>query len=195
MSIFITSVVISGCSSGGDSTSTLGSNLVYELGDTGPGGGNVFYFSSIPFSSPGSECNTSCHYLEAAPSDFPNTFAWCSDTETFLSISEEGIGFGMSNTSTSNFYCTSGAVQLAADFKNNGLEDWFLPSLDELGQMFINRNSVGGLSTGGYWSSSEYDDSNGYTVSNRSRYLNFGDGDLSATLKVNPLHVRPVRAF
>jgi len=44
------------------------------VGDTGRGGGTVFYVSASPFSSPGSVCNTAgvggattCKYLEAAP--------------------------------------------------------------------------------------------------------------------------------
>jgi hypothetical protein len=37
------------------------------VGDTGPGGGTVFYVASSRFSSIGSACGTVCKYLETAP--------------------------------------------------------------------------------------------------------------------------------
>ena len=37
------------------------------MGDTGPGGGIVFYVAASNFTSTGSTCNTTCRYLEAAP--------------------------------------------------------------------------------------------------------------------------------
>jgi len=38
------------------------------VGDRGPGGGIVFYVAASNFTSSGSSCNTSCRYLEVAPS-------------------------------------------------------------------------------------------------------------------------------
>jgi len=46
------------------------------VGDTGPGGGIVFYVSETNFKSIGSDCNLACKYLEAAPSDNPVTLPW-----------------------------------------------------------------------------------------------------------------------
>jgi len=46
------------------------------VGDTGPGGGIVFYVSETNFKSVGSDCNLACKYLEAAPSDNPVTLPW-----------------------------------------------------------------------------------------------------------------------
>jgi hypothetical protein len=39
------------------------------VGDAGPGGGVVFYVAASNFTSTGSDCNTACKYLEAAPVD------------------------------------------------------------------------------------------------------------------------------
>ena len=49
-----------------------------ELGDTGPGGGKVFYVraSGGTFTSTGSDCDTACKYLEAAPSDSSTVIPW-----------------------------------------------------------------------------------------------------------------------
>jgi hypothetical protein len=49
-----------------------------RVGDTGSGGGTIFYVSASPFTASGSLCNTNCYYLEFAPkgwasiSDYPN---------------------------------------------------------------------------------------------------------------------------
>ena len=51
---------------------------VYAVGDTGPGGGVVFYVqaSGGTFTSTGSDCGTACKYLEAAPSDQSSGIVW-----------------------------------------------------------------------------------------------------------------------
>jgi hypothetical protein len=50
------------------------------VGDTGPGGGVVFYVSADPFTSTGSDCGTTCRYLEAAPSDQSTGIVWATTT-------------------------------------------------------------------------------------------------------------------
>ena len=96
---------------------------VCAVGDTGPGGGIVFYYSATAFTSTGSTCNTNCHYLEAAPSD-SSTKVWattdlmcyntdnsnngnCQTTSVYSGLSEVrvssrtasyDIGKGMPNT-------------------------------------------------------------------------------------------------
>jgi hypothetical protein len=42
---------------------------VCEVGNMGPGGGTVFYVSASNFTSTGSDCGTTCKYLEAAPAN------------------------------------------------------------------------------------------------------------------------------
>jgi len=46
---------------------TPSSSSSCQVGDTGPGGGIVFYVASTAFTATGTTCNTNCHYLEAAP--------------------------------------------------------------------------------------------------------------------------------
>ena len=55
---------------------------VYAVGDTGPGGGVVFYVqaSGGTFTSTGSDCGTACKYLEAAPSDQSSGIVWATTT-------------------------------------------------------------------------------------------------------------------
>ena len=157
------------------------------IGDTGPGGGIVFYVASANFTSTGSDCNTACKYLEAATSDLANS-NWCSNTATLLNVTATGIGSGMSNTTTADVTCSSGAIQAAADYTNNGKIDWHLPSKDELNELYTNKTTVGGFSSAYYWSSSELGANYAWTQS-------FYDGFQSNLTKNSTLFVRPVRAF
>jgi hypothetical protein len=161
---------------------------VCAVGDTGPGGGKVFYVSSSNFTSTGSVCGTACKYLEAAPSDHSSQVAWCSNTSSSLGVTGTGIGSGMSNTTTADSTCTSGAIQVAADYTNNSKTDWHLPSKDELAQLYAQRTTVGSFSTSYYWSSSEDNSNNAWFNYIPSGYQNTNS-------KNNTYYVRPVRAF
>lgn len=158
------------------------------IGDTGPGGGIVFYVASANFTSTGSDCNTACKYLEAATSDLAPG-AWCNDATTSLNVTATGIGSGMSNTTSARTTCTtSGAIKAAADYTNNGKTDWHLPSKDELNQLYSQKTTVGGFSAGYYWSSSEV----GALIAWGRSFIN---GLQDPSLKSSTLYVRPVRAF
>jgi uncharacterized repeat protein (TIGR02543 family) len=158
------------------------------VGNTGPGGGKVFYVSSSNFTSTGSDCGTACKYLEAAPSDHSSQVAWCSNITSSLGVTATGIGSGMSNTTTADSTCPSGAIQVAADYANNSKTDWHLPSKDELAQLYIQRITVGGFTDHYRYSSSEGVDNDAW-----AQY--FGDGNQLCFYKLASFYVRPVRAF
>jgi uncharacterized repeat protein (TIGR02543 family) len=155
------------------------------LGDTGPGGGIVFYVQLTDFTSTGSDCGTGCRYLEAAPVDQSAGVAWCSSTAATSATSED-LGAGRSNTTTADGTCTSGAIELAARYNNNGKSDWHLPSRAELTLMFNERARLS--VTGTYWSSTEFED-----VAAWARDL--GIGPQLGVNKVNVYKVRAIRAF
>lgn len=178
------------------------------VGDTGPGGGIVFYVSATNFTSTGSDCNTTCKYLEVAPTDQSTGIAWCSNTTSALGTTATAIGTGMANTTTADTGCTTGAIQIAADYTNNGKTDWHLPSKDELNQMCKWQGGLDWISdatvcTGGtpnsgrgasgfsspYWSSSE----SGATTAWRQNFVSGAPN--GAVTKDGPWRVRPVRAF
>ncbi len=177
-------------------TPTCAMGGVCAVGDTGPGGGVVFYAAGSTFASLGSDCNTAgvggistCKYLEAARSDQSSGIAWCSNTNLLLGTAGKNIGTGMANTTTADTTCTTGAIQIAADYPNNSKTDWHLPSIYEWSQLFIQRAEVGGFSSGRYWSSSEY------AADNTAWFQDFTFGSQSRASKSTAYYVRPVRAF
>lgn len=159
------------------------------VGDIGPGGGIVFYVSLTPFASSGSTCGNNCRYLEAAPTDSSAGIQWCSDQFNALGTSATAIGSGMSNTSSADSTCTSGAIQIAADYSNNGKSDWHLPSKDELNALYLERATVGGFASAAYHSSSEASPS--LVV---IQYMNNG-AVFNSGKNRNDFRVRVVRAF
>ena len=110
------------------------------------------------------------------------------------------IGTGVTNTPliTSTAGCTY-AAQTCRNLNLNGYTDWFLPSINELNQLYVNKNAVNQTlgAIGGntilayyyYWSSSEIN-------SFSARVVHFGIGTSSAYGKtVTSIKVRAVRAF
>jgi hypothetical protein len=98
------------------------------------------------------------------------------------------IGSGMNNTTNADATCTSGAIQIAADYANNGKSDWHLPSKDELRQLYEQRSIVGSFFSDIYWSSSEYS-------ATKAWYQNFNNGNQANFYKALTFRVRAVRAF
>ncbi len=170
-----------------------------EIGNTGPGGGIVFYVAPAPQSWG--------QYLEFAPANWNGTSTdpkvpWCdisnasftnlvTDPELKKLIGYE-IGKGRGNTQLMSAYCKSGAANLATAYRGGGKSDWFLPSKDELNQMYVNKTTIGGFATIGYsWSSSE-----NHTDSKSSAWWQgFKYGNQSTDSKAATYYVRPVRAF
>jgi hypothetical protein len=182
------------------------------VGDIGPGGGVVFYDAgvSLPWG----------RYMEAAPVEAEGVgLPWKRlnavdtrkpvyiNTKTTLArvrrVQAKAIGMGQINTKI--ILKAYGRGRYAARYADamvlNGYDDWFLPSKDELNVMYSVLSTayprIGSYARSFYWSSSEYDFNNAWTV-------NFKDGQqfdrekwlLPDTVNgVKALRVRPVRAF
>ena len=83
------------------------------VGNTGPGGGIVFYVSATNFTSTGSDCNTTCKYFEAAPTDQSINIVWAT-TAAFCYTNGQTVGPGISDCQRNSIYSGTGAAQVAS---------------------------------------------------------------------------------
>ncbi len=154
--------------------------IYYKIGDTGPAGGIVFHVT-----------DGGLHGLESAPTDtVPATAPWgCLGVTT--GATGLVIGTGASNTAdivAALCQQVNDAAALADAYTLNGFDDWFLPSKDELNELYLNRVAVGGFANSLYWSSSE-------VIGNFAWAHNFIIGVQTNFSKDFPHGVRAVRAF
>jgi len=157
----------------------------YKIGDTGPAGGLIFYDKG--------NNSDGWRYLEAAPVAAEFQAVW-SVRETEVEGIQETIGSGKRNTEliVEKFKKTSGEWDTAAQKVNelvfNKFNDWFLPSKDELDQMYGNlkRKNLGNFKNESYWSSSAY---NSYWLYRQV----FQTGDISTEGYYKKYYVRPIR--
>lgn len=138
--------------------------------------------------------NTGKHGLIAAPYDqtlaYPNGIQWYNGFWITTGATGTAIGTGQANTAAIVKAQGSGsyAAKLCDDLVLGGYSDWYLPSRDELNQLYLNQSVVGGFAYFNYWSSSELD-------GNLAWFHYFGSGSQDFSNKLNSLAVRAVRAF
>lgn len=180
-----------------------------RLGDIGPGGGKVFYVASTNFTS-GAPCGSACRYLEAPEvgwlnGGYPDFKPSCVDDPGGAShdprcgwsgnsadppMTATEIGAGYANTlrmiaRENRWSLVAGAVR---GYRGGRMSDWYLPSKDELNQMYLQRSAIGGFSSNYYWSSSS-------PISSDAWVQHFGNGYQTRGSKNVASYVRPVRAF
>ena len=130
---------------------TLCSALTYNIGDTGPGGGKIFYRNETAF-------GTNWHYLEAAPNNQGTGVKWSNTPVDVTSATATTIGTGKANTDAIIAAHPSDTISnnaaKAANITIGSKNDWFLPSKDELNELYEQR-SIFGITTGYFWSSSQ----------------------------------------
>jgi len=102
------------------------------------------------------------------------------------------MGTGAANTTniiTQNGAGDAYAAGVAGDYVSGIYGDWYLPSRDELNQLYLHHEEIGGFDESvAYWSSSE-------DGADRAWYEWFGAGARNSTLKNNTFRVRAVRTF
>jgi hypothetical protein len=132
------------------------------------------------------------HGLIAAPSDQGTGIRWgCYGTE-ISGADGTAIGTGNQNTIDIMTGCNEAGIpaRLCGDLVLGGYSDWYLPSKDELNQLYLNRVAIGGFinTYPYYWSSTEFG-------SNDVWSQNFQDGFQFNWHKNHEFKVRAVRAF
>ena len=209
-----TTTVLSATTTTTTTTTTTLAPVVYQVDQTGPGGGIVFYVHANGTFACGETLNQNCTYLEVAPNTWNGGSAdplapWGCDQTPIAGADGTAIGAGRQNTTDIvNGCATSGiAALLANDLTLGGQSDWFLPSKDELNALckwafgdtvnaICNNGGSGGLSLTGvggfsidlYWSSSEL---SGDDALDQNFYI----GSQAYNSKDLTDSVRPVRAF
>ncbi len=136
------------------------------------------------------------HGLVAAPFDQSNSAGWGCDA-SFLGGTSTAIGKGLANTTLIVNGCSytenPHAAQVCASLVLNGYSDWYLPSKEELNQLFLQKGAVGGFHDKEYWSSSEYDAKNAWSV-----FMYNGEWDITNKMRIPYMTInntRAIRAF
>ena len=185
----------------------------YKVGGTGEAGGIIFYDAgsvkeSTYVDSTGKEVKYSWRYMEATLEDYSKDgtskfifgfYRVGGNVENKTVGTSEEIGYGRSNTTKlvnamGNYARTSNtgadtssvyAAKICDDLSSGGYSDWFLPSYQEMEQMYKSK-VVSNLTDAEHWTSSE--DSGTHTIICNG-YSNLGNWRYDKCL------VRPVRAF
>jgi hypothetical protein len=144
--------------------------------------------------------------LISALSDQSSGIRWNNGINTTTGATGTAIGTGSSNTGliiasqggTAGSYTYAAGICADYTVDDGGVtyDDWFLPSLDELNEMYQNigqgntsgSGNVGGFSGSNYWSSTEI-------ATNGAHELYFSSGNSYGNSKAETVDVRAVRAF
>jgi len=147
-------------------------------------GGIVFYIDE-----------TGEHGLVVAMEDLEN-YEWGCYGTGIAGADGQSIGTGLQNTLDIVSGCseTPIAASEALAYESEGYSDWYLPSKDELTEMYNtigdggSQGNIGGFSNSYYWSSSENNN-------NGAWYVDFGNGYTNYYYKYSTDRVRVIRAF
>ena len=124
----------------------------------------------------------------------PEASVW-SRKDTLNDAKDTALGAGAGNTR--RIVKTQGFPQYEADsyaalacvgLIQNGYQDWYLPSKNELNELYKQKDVVGGFSPFSYWSSSEKN-------ATKAWMKNFNNGSNILQVKIAANALRPIRKF
>ena len=176
------------CDSFTDNNNKGNNNGGYKIGDTGPGGGIIF-FDKGGFSE-------GWRYLEAATVNL-GEIRWSSDVWANVTGTEASIGSGKNNTaliiaSNPDDTLYNNAAKACVDYRGGNKDDWFLPSINELKELW-KQKSYFNLTNEVLWSSTQFND---YLNQNTfAEVFYFSIGSSSWDGKEGSNYFRPIRAF
>ena len=211
----VTNLTVGGTVNPGDTVTLYARwTFAYNIGGTGPAGGVIFYVDPAGFAVQGAMPGIGAwpftyiaYYLEAwtsneaAPPIWGGSGTLVAGVTTFTSPTDPEaslIGNGRRDTSLIVAFMDSSIPPIIdtaahrASVSRGSFNDWFLPSLGELNQLFINSAAVdaGGSALGAnfFWSSSQ-------SNATEARSQLFSNGSQGSSSKSLNYHVRAVRAF
>ena len=137
-----------------------------------------------------------CGFVAATSEQSSQIRRWHNGSNTTTGATGTAIGTGLANTnaiiSSQGGATGSYAAGICADYSvtDGGVtyDDWYLPSEDELNQLYINRAEIGGFASSYFWSSTE-------SSITKARYQYFNGGNKSSLSKSGSLYLRAVRTF
>jgi len=143
--------------------------------------------------------------LVAAMDDLSGTYQWGCNNIEVSGAQGVAIGTGYQNTiDIVNDGCVAldGGVtsaQACLDYEISIYNDWYLPSIDELNEMYItiaqgDNENIGGFISGAFVSSTEVD-ATGVEGTNFFPQNVQGAGDYGWSFKIGYYHIRPIRTF
>jgi hypothetical protein len=196
----------------GSASRTLSLRVTGDLGDVGPGGGRIFYYSAAGFNcgtnftNTGSPTGEKCKYLEVAPRNWwggsaDTTTSWANSTESISGISGSSIGIGRLNTQqiiVSGIF-TRTAAQLSTTYAPtvDGLliNDWYLGAELEMSALVSSpiAASLDVVVGSNHWTSTQVGETNTSARFVRYESPNIVASGLSKTTTTPT--VRPIRAF
>jgi hypothetical protein len=116
---------------------------------------------------------------------------------TLIGTDAQNTEIGMGDVNTGAIVAGCGEAGIAAnicdDLDLNGYTDWFLPSLDELKEMQVQKQAIGGFSDWLYWSSTEAGDA--VFPGELAWVLSFYDGISGWTTKEYTVTFRCIRKY
>jgi hypothetical protein len=165
--------------------------LIYSVGQTGPGGGIVFYDAG--------STQAWGRYLEAAPSDTGSGRLW---TYPFT----QGAGLSLPSTLGSGYANTvalanagSAVASATLSYDGGGKSDWFMPDNAMMNLMYTNRIAIGNFlltGDGGSRPSGGWYLTSTYGGGDRQNAVYFGNGyNNNLFISDFSMRIRAVRAF
>lgn len=173
-----------------------GISIPCQIGDIGPGGGEVFYYSQTPFACGPTLTNT-CNYLELAPTAGPAGFEVGGNDWTETTKQAEAIGQSARGTAIGTGYKNSlamaaqwGDIYHAATTSRafrgpNNKDDWYLGSRDEVALIYSYFQDS--ISDYPFWTSTEFSATEALAI--------LADGTAEPRNKNGFPTIWPIRAF
>ena len=146
---------------------TAWTNMMGGVAQTPPPALGNFYQGGIIFyllqpGDPGYDANTPHGLIAAIEDQGNNNVKWDQFVYSEIPGINDGIGYGSANTTliiNSIGSSTNFAAGLARAYRGGGYSDWYVPSLNELNQLYVNRSYFTGsaaFTSTAYWSSSQF---------------------------------------
>ncbi len=164
-----------------------------KIGDFHQGGIISYFFQE---SDPG-YVKGEQHGFVVSPEDVAKSTYWGCPGVFITKARNEYIGSGLANTTEIVRMCntSNSAARLCSIYTYGGFSNWFLPSKDELNQIYLQADKIGGIDkTDQYWSSTEYQ---GKMITDQSiAWLqSFIDGQYHEARKDEVFRVRAIHYF